>query len=225
MRTSYQKQLETLHIELIRMGALCEDAIACAVAGLLDDDRTLRQKAVLLEKEIDLKEREIESICVRLLLREQPVAGDLRQITAAQRMVHDMERIGDQAADIAELAETMRRSGISGGYSLEEAIASGVHIGDMAAAVTDMLTASVDSFVQEDGGKAGEVIAMDDRVDALFLNIKQALIDMITQNNQSAGAGLDMLMIAKYLERSGDHAVNIAEWVVYSMTGERGKPA
>jgi phosphate transport system protein len=225
MRTGYQKQLEALHIELIRMGAICEDAIACAVSGLLDGDRALRHKAVLLEKEIDLKERDIESICVRLLLREQPVAGDLRQITAAQRMVTDMERIGDQAADIAALTESMYQGREAGANSLDEAIPNGIAIGDMARAVTEMLTASVDSFVQGDKEKARAVIKMDDTVDALFRTIKRELIELITRNPQNTGACLDVLMIAKYLERSGDHAVNIAEWVVYSITGERGEPA
>jgi phosphate transport system protein len=220
MRESYLKQLESLHTELIRMGALCEDAIASAVTGLLDEDAELRKKAILLEKEIDLKEREIESICVRLLLREQPVAGDLRQITAAQRMVNDMERVGDQAADIAELAGFM-----FGKASAGEKVKSGIHIGDMARAAAGMLTASVDSFVEADLKKAEEVIRSDDEVDAFFGKIKQELIEIIAKNSGSGGACLDLLMIAKYLERIGDHAVNIAEWVVYSITGERGQPA
>jgi phosphate uptake regulator len=284
MRAGYQKQLEGLHTALIHMGALCEEAIACAVRGLLDDDRALREKAVQLEKDTDLKEREIEAICVRLLLREQPVASDLRQITAAQRMVTDMERIGDQAADIAALAAgsgeagSLGRgvsgksgdgeagyldrsvsgkgsdgeagyldrgaSGKGGGGLLAESagnkdvpagnrdntgglglIVGGVHIGDMAGAATEMLTACVDSFVAGDLQKAREVVKMDDRVDDLFRKVKGELLKMITEDPQSGGACLDLLMIAKYLERIGDHAVNIAEWVVYSITGERGDPA
>jgi phosphate transport system protein len=250
MRAGYQKQLEDLHTELIHMGALCEEAIAAAVTGLLDENRELREKAIQREKDIDLKEREIESICVRLLLREQPVAGDLRQITAAQRMITDMERIGDQAADIAELAEIMYggRGGLfangktaaqttdkangkaattagSTAASVREAVKSSIHIGDMTEAVTEMLTASVDSFVQGDLLKTREVIKMDDRVDELFRTIKGELIEMIALNSKNGGACLDILMIAKYLERIGDHAVNIAEWVIYSITGERGDPA
>jgi phosphate transport system protein len=222
MREGYQKQLEILHTALIRMGALCEDAIAGAVTGFLDEDPGLREKAIQLDKEIDLKEREIESICVRLLLREQPVAGDLRQITAAQRMIGDMERIGDQAADIAVLANYMYGEG---GLSAGEVIKSGIHLGDMARATAKMLSASVDSFVASDLDKARQVIKSDDEVDDLFRKIKQELIEVIIKNNKSGGACLDLLMIAKYLERIGDHAVNIAEWVVYSITGDRGKPA
>jgi phosphate transport system protein len=234
MRTGYQKQLEALHTELIHMGALCEEAIASAVAGLLDEDEALREKAIQREKDIDLKEREIELLCVRLLLREQPVASDLRQITAAQRMVNDMERIGDQAADIAELAEVMYQGsstakaeggGKTGGFSVGEVVKGEVHIGDMAEAVREMLTASVDSYVLEDLSKAREVIRMDDRVDELFRLVKGELLEMITGGSKNGGACLDLLMIAKYLERIGDHAVNIAEWVVYSITGERGDPA
>ena len=249
MRAGYQKQLEGLHTALIHMGALCEEAIACAVRGLLDDDRALREKAVQLEKDTDLKEREIEAICVRLLLREQPVASDLRQITAAQRMVTDMERIGDQAADIAALASGAGESGsfgrglsddgeagiLGGGVSGNGAsagrtgglglIVGGMHIGDMAGAATEMLTACVDSFVAGDLQKAREVVKMDDRVDDLFRKVKGELLQMIMEDPQSGGACLDLLMIAKYLERIGDHAVNIAEWVVYSITGERGDPA
>jgi phosphate uptake regulator len=318
MRAGYQKQLEGLHTALIHMGALCEEAIACAVRGLLDDDRALREKAAQLERDTDLKEREIEAICVRLLLREQPVASDLRQITAAQRMVTDMERIGDQAADIAFLAEAMYPSGTAGSLgggaegesggnrrqagaadgtagslgggvegegggdrrqagatdgaagSLERGakgesggdrrqagaadgaagsleggaegesgppterkkgkgglglIVGGVHIGEMAEAATEMLTACVDSFVAGDLNKAREVVMMDDRVDDLFRKVKGELLTMITEDPQSGGACLDLLMIAKYLERIGDHAVNIAEWVVYSISGDRGKPA
>lgn len=231
MRESYQKQLESLHTELIRMGAFCEDAIAGAVGGFLDENAALREKAIQLEKEIDLKEREIESICVRLLLREQPVAGDLRQITAAQRMVGDMERIGDQAADIAELANFFYKNRSSGGgvfpgtLGTGEMLKSDIHIGEMAKATSAMLSASIDSFVEGDLRKAGDVIKSDDLVDELFRKIKQELIEIISQNSGSGGACLDLLMISKYLERIGDHAVNIAEWVVYSISGERGQPA
>jgi phosphate transport system protein len=254
IRAGYQKQLEGLHTALIHMGALCEEAIACAVRGLLDDDHVLREKAVQLERETDLKEREIESICVRLLLREQPVASDLRQITAAQRIVTDMERIGDQAADIAALAAGGGETGFLGSGEASNGgrlafprrgntshitpvpreapsgpalglIVGGVHIGDMAAAATEMLTACVDSFVAGDLDKAREVVKMDDRVDDLFRKVKGELLKMIMEDPQSGGACLDLLMIAKYLERIGDHAVNIAEWVVYSISGERGDPA
>ncbi|MDR0758649.1 MAG: phosphate signaling complex protein PhoU [Treponema sp.] len=212
MRESYRRRLDTLHSELIRLGAFCEDAIACAVKGLLNDDPALRNKATELEKDIDMKEREIETFCVRLLLREQPVAGDLRQITAAQHMITDMERIGDQAENIAELSRFLEGNGIK----------NGVHIGDMADATVRMLTDSVDAFVASDFEKAQAVIEYDREVDALFKMIKGELIDMISANGrETVEVCLDLLMIAKYLERIGDHAQNIAEWVVYSITGQR----
>jgi phosphate transport system protein len=217
MRDIYRKQLETLHTELIRMGALCEDAIANAVKGMFEDDAALREKAILLEEEIDLKEREIETFCVRLLLREQPVAGDMRQITAAQRIISDMERIGDQAADIAELSSFISANPMTAGL-----IKSDIHIGDMARAAVEMLSGSMDSFVGGDLVKARSVIDYDDVVDGLFTKVKSELIDLIAKNNGYGEQCLDLLMIAKYLERIGDHAENIAEWVVYSITGARG---
>jgi len=193
------------------MGALCEDAIACAIKGLVEEDDSLREKAIRFEVEINQKEREIEDFCLRLLIREQPVAGDLRQISAAQKMITDMERIGDQATDIAEISAFMAGSPIK----------SDVHIADMARATVNMLRDSIDSFVTGDIVKAREVVAYDDVVDDLFVKIKGELVYQITQDNARGGACLDLLMIAKYLERIGDHAVNIAEQVVYTITGER----
>ncbi|MDR1573751.1 MAG: phosphate signaling complex protein PhoU [Clostridiales Family XIII bacterium] len=212
MRDSYRKQLETLHISLIRMGAFCEEAIANAVKGLLDEDMSITAEVERTEKEINLMEREIEAFCLRLLLREQPVAGDLRQITAAQRIITDMERIGDQAADIAELSTFMVGSPVK----------SDIRIGDMARAAVKMLTDSVDAFVGNDLEKARAVIAYDDVVDDLFDEVKNELISLIAKDGNSGGACLDLLMIAKYLERIGDHATNIAECVEFSVTGHRG---
>jgi phosphate transport system protein len=214
MRDSYRKQLDVLHSELIRMGALCEDAIAGAVNGLLNNDPRLGDRARELEREIDLKEREIETFCVHLLLREQPVAGDLRQITAAQHMVTDMERIGDQAENIAELSRFIEGSGIK----------NSVHIAEMAGATAKMLTDSVDAFVASDPEKARAVIEYDRLVDGMYVKIKGELLDTITiSGREAAGVCLDLLLIAKYLERIGDHAQNIAEWVEYSITGQRKK--
>ena len=211
MRDGYRKRLETLHTELIRMGALCEDAIASAARGLLDELPEYREKAIKLESEIDAYEREIEALCVKLLFREQPVAGDLRQITSAHKIITDMERIGDQAADIAEISAFMVGSSVK----------SDIHIADMARATINMLSDSVDSFVAGDLEKARGVIESDDIVDDLFSKIKGELIGSIANNPLLGEDCLDLLMIAKYLERIGDHAVNIAEWVVYSITGER----
>ncbi|MDR1481301.1 MAG: phosphate signaling complex protein PhoU [Synergistaceae bacterium] len=211
MRDGYRRRLETLHTELIRMGALCEEAIASAAKGLLDELPEYRERAVKLESEIDAYEREIEALCVKLLFREQPVAGDLRQITSAHKIITDMERIGDQAADIAEISAFMAGSSVK----------SDIHIADMAKAAIKMLSESVDSFVTGDLEKARGVIESDDIVDDLFSKIKGELIGSIANNPLLGEDCLDLLMIAKYLERIGDHAVNIAEWVVYSITGER----
>jgi phosphate transport system protein len=193
------------------MGALCEDAIANAVKALVDGDNALREKVWDLEREIDIKEREIESFSLQLLLREQPVAGDLRQITAAQRMITDMERIGDQAADIAELSRFIEN----------REIISGIPISDMAKAAAKMLTGSVDAFVAGDLEKAYTVIACDDVVDKYFVEIKTGLISLVSKNSDAGEECIDLIMIAKYLERIGDHAQNIAEWVEYSITGKR----
>ncbi|MDR0424396.1 MAG: phosphate signaling complex protein PhoU [Clostridiales Family XIII bacterium] len=210
MRDSYVRQLRQLHTELIRMGAYCEESIDCAVRGLLCDDAGLRGKALDLEDAINLKQREIEAFCVRLLLREQPVARDLRQITTAQKMIIDMERIGDQATDIAEISAFMAGSSVK----------SDIHIADMAASAIKMLTDSVDSFVHEDLEKARQVVASDDIVDALFSTIKGELIEIIMGDATKGSDCLDLLMIAKYLERIGDHAENIAESVVYWISGD-----
>ena len=212
MRESFIGQLETLHAQLILMGALCEDAITSAVKGLIEEDESLQKKVAQLESEINQKEREIEDFCLRLLIREQPVAGDLRQINAAQKLIANMERIGDQALDIAEISDFMIGSHIK----------SDVHIADMARAAVTMLQRSVDSFVTGDIDEAKEIIAYDDVVDKLFVKIKSELVEEIAKNPANGGACLDLLMIAKYLERIGDHAVNIAEQVIYTVTGERG---
>ena len=194
------------------MGALCEDAIASAVKGLTEENEELQKKVSQLEKEINHKEREIEDFCLRLLIREQPVAGDLRQINAAQKLIANMERIGDQALDIAEISAFMIGSHIK----------SDVHISDMARATVTMLQKSVDSFVMGDIDGAKNVIAYDDVVDELFVKIKGELVAEIAKCPANGGACLDLLMIAKYLERIGDHATNIAEQVIYTGTGERG---
>jgi phosphate transport system protein len=193
------------------MGALCEDAIAQAIKSLTGADGDLREKVWEIEREIDLKEREIESFSLRLLLRDQPVAGDLRQITAAQRMITDMERIGDQAADIAELSR----------FVSDSALLDLVPIHDMAKAAAKMLTDSVDAFVAADLEKALAVMAYDDVVDDFFGRVKTELISLIAANSDRGEMYLNLYMIAKYLERIGDHATNIAEWVEYSITGTR----
>lgn len=209
MRNRLDEQLELLNTELIRMGALCEDGIAQAAKVLVTRDEALRRAVDETEQEIDRKEREIEAICLRLLL-QQPVAKDLRLISAAMKMIADMERIGDQASDIAEMVEHIRA----------EVLPGSLHIAEMARAAVKMVTNSVDSFVRRDIDIARAVEKADDEVDALFNKVKSEIIALIAEKPEEGETCLDLLMVAKYFERIGDHAVNIAEWVVFSLTGE-----
>ena len=209
MRNKFEEQLEQLHVELIRMGALCEDAISAAAEALLERDPKLASAAEEAEREIDQKEREVENLCLKLLLQQQPVARDLREISAALKMISDLERIGDQAADIAEMTSHVRLP--EGGRAS--------HIADMARAVIRMVTDSVDSFVKRDLTLARQVCAADDQVDELFRQVRRELTELISADPARGEQGLDLLMVAKYLERIGDHATNVAEWVEYSLTG------
>ena len=209
MRNTFQEQLEQLNVELIRMGALCEEAISDATKAYLEGDRELGQQACRLEQEIDHKERDIESQCMKLLLRQQPVARDLRAVSAAMRMISDMERIGDQALDIAEIARDMAPNHLGSRTPMEE----------MAREAISMVTDSVDSFVRGDLNLAHGVIARDDRVDGLFLQVREELTGLIAAG-EDGSVCLDMLMVAKYFERIGDHACNIAQWVEYALTGQ-----
>lgn len=209
MRSRFDEQLLLLNRELIHMGALCEQAIAQAGKALLDGDKELAMRVKSLDSEIDEKERNIEAMCLRLLLQQQPVARDLRQISAALKMITDMERIGDQAEDIAEII----------GFMKNPAGQSCKYIGDMARAAIKMVTQSVDAYVKRDTELAETVITHDDVVDDLFCRIKQSLIERIAASPGDGETAIDLLMIAKYFERIGDHAVNIAEWVVFSVTG------
>lgn len=211
MRNYFDRQLERLHQELMRMGALCEEAISASVLALLEDDQDMADTARAKEREIDQQEREIESLCMKLLLQQQPVARDLRTISSALKMIGDMERIGDQAADIAEITRHI------GGAPLP----SQVPIAEMTRAAAKMVTRSVDSFVQGDFALARAVMEYDDVVDQLFVEVKEHLTDLIRRDESLAGEALDLLMIAKYLERIGDHAVNVAEWVIYAITGSK----
>nr|WP_325245548.1 phosphate signaling complex protein PhoU [uncultured Oscillibacter sp.] len=208
MRNRFDEQLEQLHVEMIQMGALCEDAISAAAEALLKGDRDLAESAQEAEREIDQKEREVENRCLKLLLQQQPVAKDLREISAALKMISDLERIGDQAADIADLVPYIT---LPNGDCL--------HIAEMTRAVIGMVTDSVDSFVRRDLELARAVCRADDQVDELFNQVKRELITFLRQSPDAEEEGLDILMVAKYLERIGDHATNVAEWVEYSITG------
>ena len=210
MRERFDEQLMLLNKKMIEMGALCENVIAISAKALLEGDidkaKTVKETGV----GIDHMEREIEAICLKLLLQQQPVASDLRQISAALKMITDMERIGDQAEDIAEIIPFL--SGRTGEECGE--------IREMAEVAINMVTNCVDAYVKQDLKLARSVYNHDDVVDACFDKVKTKLISMIAENTDNGEYAIDLLMIAKYFERIGDHAVNIAEWVEFSVTGE-----
>ena len=210
MRNRFDQQLEKLNVELVTMGALCEDALTYAIRALFDRESDMAERAEEAEKQIDQMEREIEAICMRLLLQQQPVARDLRVISSALKMIGDMERIGDQAADIAEIVK----------YLKEDDVPNLRHLREMSDFAAGMVTASINSFVRRDLDLAKKVILDDDVVDGYFEKVKETLIGLIADGDKDGAFLLDLLMIAKYIERIGDHATNIAEWVVYSITGE-----
>lgn len=233
MRNRFEEQLSILNNELITMGSLCEEAISGAVRLLHCQEKEecyamgeraetlpgrrkskqIKEAVTEAEQQIDKKERTIETICMKLLMQQQPVASDLRAISSALKMISDMERIGDQAADIAEIAQ----------YAAESGMESKTHIAEMAKATIRMVTDSVDSFVKKDVELAYRVIAQDNVVDALFDRVKEELIDAVRKKAENPEALLDLFMIAKYFERIGDHAENIAEWVIYSITGKHAE--
>ena len=210
MRSRFDEQLALLNNELIEMGALCEQVISMASRALIDGDTKLAKQIAPLDAEIDQKERTIESMCLKLLLQQQPVARDLRQISAALKMVTDMERIGDQGEDIAEIICFLNGRSVENGALLIE----------MAKSAIKMVNESVDAFVKHDIMLAEKVISDDDVVDDYFTQVRSRLIERIAQNPTDGEYALDLLMIAKYFERIGDHAVNLAEWVIFSMTGK-----
>ena len=209
MRNRFDQQLYELNREIIEMGAMCEEAIASAVKALTTGDLNLAAKVCKNSGAIDQMERDIEGRCMKLLLHQQPVAKDLRLISAALKMITDMERIGDQAEDIAEIVTFLN------GRTME-----GIElIVEMARETIGMVTASVDAFVKKDLDLAKKVIYQDDIVDDYFSRVKCGIIKLIAENHADGEFALDLLMIAKYFERIGDHATNIAEWVIYSVTG------
>ena len=210
MRSQFDSQLEKLNQELILMGTMVENAIEGACEALLTRNLIKARDSQLGDPAIDRKERDIEGLSLRMLLLQQPVARDLRVVSSAVKMITDMERIGDQAEDISEII------GFLNGRTGRDC----APIGDMAAATIKMVTESVDAFVKRDMALANAVIAYDDVVDELFVKVKSSLIVLLAENPQDGEYALDLLMIAKYFERIGDHATNIAEWVVFSVTGK-----
>ena len=210
MRNRFDRQLQLLDEELTHMGELCEVAIANATNALTEGDLEQAQAVIEADEEIDQLEKEIEGLCMKLLLQQQPVARDLRRISASLKMITDMERIGDQTADIADIVIATK--------STEEK--SLKDINRMAEATVKMVRDSVSAYVQKDLELARRVMAADDEVDDLFDLVKGDLVKFISDHKGSAGdEAIDLIMIAKYLERIGDHATNIAEWVEFSITG------
>ncbi len=210
MRMRFDEQLSLLNTELLTMGALIERAISSASAALVLQDAQEANKAIAFEREVDQKEREIESLCLKLLRQQQPVARDLRLISAALKMITDMERIGDQAADISEIVLQLM-----GKKHIKEL----VHLPQMAKTAGRMVTGAIDAFVKNDVGIAHSVIKMDDEMDALFDVIREELVVLMSGDKSISGQAIDLLLIAKYFERIGDHAENIAEWAEFAMTG------
>lgn len=209
MRSRFDMQLEQLKLEMTSMGMLCENAIAKASHALMNCDVKAARELPELLNQVTQKERDVEAICLRLLLQQQPVARDLRTVSAALKMVTDAQRIGTQSGDIAEI--------VAMGYIRE--IPEGLPIWEMATAVIHMVTDSIDSFVKQDGKLSRSVIEYDDVVDDYFNAIKHSLVQRLKTQEGSSEAMVDLLMIAKYFERIGDHAVNIAKWVLFSLTG------
>lgn len=211
MRNRFDEQLSQLNEEIIAMGTMIEQAIEAAVDALIHQNVEETKKAMESDKEIDHQEREIENLCLKLLLQQQPVAKDLRVISAALKMITDMERIGDHAVDISELTIVM---------SCKPYMKKLEHIEQMAKETMIMLISSLEAYVNKNLDQAKKVIDHDDIVDDLFIKVKDELIRLIRENAENGEQAADLLMVAKYFERIGDHATNIAEWVIFSITGE-----
>ena len=214
MRNRFDRQLLELNNELIQMGSLIERAIELAIVALVKQDVERAEEAIKFDEEINQQEKTIESLCMKLLLQQQPVAKDLRLISAALKMITDMERIGDHAADISEMTILMA------GSSYEKSHIDIEIVSEMAKETTEMVIKSVDAFVNKDLDLARTVLRQDDKVDELFNRFKHNLILIINENVKNGEHAADMLLVSKYFERIGDHATNIAEWVIYSITGE-----
>ena len=210
MRTRYDEELKRMHDALIDMGEMIERAIGGAITALENRDVQRAKEIIAYDEEIDEQERLIEDMCMKLLLRQQPVASDLRKISTTLKLITDMERIGDHAADISELAIMLRDLPQMNSVSLRE----------MAVQTSSMLISSVEAYVDQDEEKARAVIKQDDVVDDLFVTVEREMIEAIRQDSDCSEAAADLLMAAKYFERIGDHATNIAEWTIYAVTGK-----
>lgn len=213
MRKKFDQELEAVKENLAKMGLLCEQGIEMAIEYIEKPDQKLESSIAETEQEIDDMERQIESQCLKLFMREQPVASDLRAVSAAMRMISDLERIGDHAEDIAEVAKYLNEDGSPAG-SMNE-------LREMSRAASAMVRNAVEAYAKKDLELANQVAASDDVVDSYFEKIKKDIATQISENVESAQHGLDSLMVAKYLERIGDHSVNLAEWVRFMITGNK----
>ncbi len=210
MRELYEEQLNTLYREIVSMGNLCEQAILKSTQALAEGDAALAQEIIAGDAAINQQERDLEALCFKLILKQQPIAGDLRRISAILKLLTDLERIGDQAADIAEIVTSVNLK-LPSDY---------LHICKMATVVIGMISDGLKAYVDQDLALAQDVIARDDEVDALFMKVRKELLIALTNTDHTDGeALLDLFMITKYYEKIGDHATNVAEWVVYSITG------
>jgi len=211
MRSKFVEQLSQLDNSLIEMGEMVEQAIANADKALIERDTELAQKIIASDNEIDDKEKEIESLCLKLILLQHPVAGDLKLVSAALKMITDLERIGDHASDISELTLLLAKTPYFEKMDI---------ISQMADATMKMVQDSIRAFVRKDLVLANEVIAYDDVVDNLFTKAKNELLELFNNSaNMNGDHIIDLIMVAKYFERIGDHATNVAEWVIFSLTG------
>ena len=211
MRTHFDKQLDKLNDELIEMGSMIEKAIEHTIKALVTQDIDLANYVIESDEQVNRQERDIESLCLKLLLQQQPVARDLRSVSSALKMISDMERIGDQSLDIIEIVEYVKKCDRESKQYIEE----------MSNAAGKMVSDSVEAFVRKDEQLAKDVIASDDKVDLLFDIMKKRLIETISKEQANGEMYIDLIMIAKYYERIGDHATNIAEWVLYYLTGTK----
>lgn len=211
MREYFDLELKALNDKLIEMGALVEGAIKNTITIITNGEYDKLETSRIIEEKINRMEREIQNYCLNLLLLQSPVAGDLRTVSAALKMITDLERIGDQAIDIAEMSTYLKDC---------ENIYSMTHLSEMAERSSNMVTTAIDAFVKKDLKLAKTVATMDDAIDDLFNKVKQEVIDIINANKELDQQAIDVLLIAKYFEKIGDHAENIGEWVVFSITGK-----
>lgn len=212
MREYFDLELKALNDKLIEMGALVEGAIKNTITIITNSEYDKLETARVIEEKINKMEREIQSFCLNLLLLQSPVAGDLRTVSAALKMITDLERIGDQAIDIAEMSIYLKDC---------ESLYSMTHISEMAERSSNMVTTAIDAFVKKDLKLARTVATMDDAIDDLFNKVKEEVIDIINTNKELDHQAIDIMLIAKYFEKIGDHAENIGEWVVFSITGSK----